>query len=101
MTSDEYDLLWIPACRSLGLIPNNKGRWIGKGSDILDDLLGVTEFKNWLPRPLLGETPMQQDLKNLLRGLSGPHALTILRAYRIKKGLGECEIEKKLRGQKR
>ncbi len=53
----------------------------------LDDLLGITEFNGYCNRPATEDYPMSSELRSLLLGLLGPYSETILKAYRIKKGL--------------
>lgn len=74
MISGEMDTYWIPAARNLGL-----NYW-----SELDNALGVDEYR--VGRPFSHE-PLPQDLKKLLVMLAGPHGKTILKAYRIQKGL--------------
>lgn len=53
----------------------------------LDKALGVTEYRDYYNRSADKDTPMDEELKKLLVMLAGPHGKTILKAYRIRKGL--------------
>lgn len=81
MTSEEAHSIWADAIRGLELEFNNEG------GGLLDRLLGVNEFKRWSWVSLEDETPMPEQLKEVVRKLAGPHGRTILKAYRIKRGL--------------
>lgn len=78
MTTSEYETYWIPALDALKL----------RGSAFeLDTLLGIGEFTVWYDRMPSEDTPMSDELKELLKKLAGPHGKALLRAYRIRKGL--------------
>lgn len=53
----------------------------------LDEMLGIKEYSKYMRRPVTQDYPMSDELKNLLMLLVGPHGKTILKVYRIKKGL--------------
>lgn len=51
-------------------------------------MLGVNDFYDFLKRNAYYDKKMSEGpFKELLKKLGGPHAKTILKAYRIKKGL--------------
>lgn len=55
----------------------------------LDKVLGVTEYRDFYPRAYSLDTIMDPDLVRLLEKLTGPHAKTILRAYKIQRGISD------------
>ena len=87
MTTDDFVQYWKPACVNLiklGIISGNQYT----GGRPLDTLLGVDEYRQWFPTSSLhGTDPLPDELKNVCRYLQGPHAVTILKAFRIRKGL--------------
>lgn len=53
----------------------------------LDKALGITEYRDFYVSRQEDDTPLAEELKKLLLMLAGPHGKTILKAYRIRKGL--------------
>ena len=54
---------------------------------LLDKALGVTIYSDYMSRPEHMDYPLSDEMKELLVKLAGPHGRTVLRAYRIRKGL--------------
>lgn len=83
MIRDDWVSHWIPACENL----------FGKGHSFewnkqLDDALGIDELQSvWGNDESPRFKPMTEELKKLLELLAGPHGKTLLKAYRIRKGL--------------
>lgn len=78
MTPTEMRELWVPAKRALKI-----------DSFELEAALGIEVWSNFtqnspVVRP---DPPLSEELALVLRQLAGPHGPTILKAYRIKKGL--------------
>ncbi len=82
MTLDELRKYLLPALRGLGLQETIFN------AEKLDEMLSVDWYKNY-HHSKKGEIPpsLSEEAKTLYRGLAGPHAQTILKAYRIRKGL--------------
>jgi hypothetical protein len=96
MTYDELFEYWMPVAN----------KFFPKGAEIsgldglhghipyqaVDRLLGIDEYTygyyhaSQRTKP---STPISQELKQLLVALAGPHGDTILKIYRIQKGLDE------------
>lgn len=53
----------------------------------LDKALGITEYHDFYRSRQEDDTPLPEELKKLLLMLAGPHGKTILKVYRIRKGL--------------
>lgn len=84
---------WKPAAQNLsrlGALYPSYNSW-GLYSK-LGDALGIKEYDDFLGRANHLDFPISDELKQLLIMLTGPHAVTILKAYRIQKGL---ELEEK------
>jgi hypothetical protein len=78
MTLEEIEKYLNPACvRIIGL----KMPYVTCGdADKLDDLLGLDYWS-------CHRTPMPEEIKQLYIKLAGPHGKTVLKAWRILKGL--------------
>jgi hypothetical protein len=83
MTAEEKLTYWDPAARSIFW----KVRGTEAANQALGKTLGLSDYKDWVHRDPEEDFPMSDDLKGLLTLLAGPHGLSILKAYRIKKGL--------------
>lgn len=55
----------------------------------LDEALGCNAWADYCNRGHSEDKPMSPEFRNLLEMLSGPHGLTILKAYRAKRGLDD------------
>ena len=81
MTIDEYHEIWAPLAEKI--CPEPCG-----GCRELAMLLGVhAQYVEFINRPAQEDYPMNQELKELLLKLSGPHGHALLKVYRIRKGL--------------
>lgn len=76
MTSQELIDYWIPACMGLGVAASR-----------LDGALGIDEYVKYTSSTAINDRHMSSELRILLIKLAGPHGKTILRAFRIRKGL--------------
>lgn len=77
---------WLPAVGNLLDKPSN--HVLVSDCHELDQLLGVDFYRKFKTAHDLKEAPvMNAKLKRLLTALAGPHGKTLLKAYRIKKGL--------------
>jgi hypothetical protein len=79
MNHEEVTIFLIPALKGLGK------QVCVQEAEHLDSALGVAHYRNYYLN--LNKEPAPEEYINLLRQLAGPHAHTILKAYRIKKGL--------------
>jgi hypothetical protein len=79
--------LWIPAITRLygSAGADTEDGW--SNYILLDKALGITEYRQFYHRSALLDYPIAEDLKKLLVMLAGPHGKSILKAYRIQKGL--------------
>lgn len=77
MTTEELTDYWIPACMGLG--------WVAPSR--LDGALGIDEYAKFMANTAINDRHMSSELRILLIKLAGPHGKTILRAFRIRKGL--------------
>jgi hypothetical protein len=83
MTMVEYAVFWTPAANRVCSSRCNE-----KGEENLALLLGMQPaFVAFLNRPGEKDWPMSEELKELLIKLAGPHGATVLKIYRIQKGL--------------
>lgn len=97
MNSKDLDRYFGPAVKNLFEDHNAKLHdWntdYGRGSAgwpafvRLDILLGSTEYRDYYKNPHDLDQPISEEFKILLQALAGPHGKTILKAYRIKRGL--------------
>lgn len=93
MTENELTEYYIPAlekCLNINLKNIKRVKYLGEQSDVLlhfDKLLGITEYEKYRSTTASLDEPLPEPLKELLIKLAGPHGKTILKAYRIKKGL--------------
>lgn len=86
MNEDDVNVLWVPAAIACGL--HCKGEHLKNGCLLLDEMLGVNDFHDFLKRNAIYDKKMLEGpFKELLKKLGGPHAKAILKAYRIKNGL--------------
>lgn len=79
MTPDDFHGYWAPACRALADTPLADFA----GSKLIAEVLGL-EYPHsgyWQ------EIPLTEEMKGLLCALAGPHGQTLLKVYRIRKGL--------------
>lgn len=89
MTSEEFRIYWLPAyfnLKEIGCLQEadrDTGAF-GANGTAMDKLLGVTQ---WEAFGDVLQDNMPDDLKKLLSMLAGPHGKTILKAYRIRRGL--------------
>lgn len=60
---------------------------LGDACLALDKALGVDLYRGYMTRPSTLDFPLPAHWRELLTKLAGPHGKTILRAYRIKRGL--------------
>lgn len=81
MTYDDVIELLVPALQGLG-----RASTVGQAK-LLDQETGVDYYHQYSTLQPMRHVPLPEDYANLLRQLAGPHAHTILKAYRIKKGL--------------
>lgn len=81
MTCEEIIELLVPALQGLG-----RASTVGQAK-LLDQETGVDYYHQYSMSRSIEHVPLPEDYANLLRQLAGPHAHTILKAYRIKKGL--------------
>lgn len=56
------------------------------GAIALEKLLGITDYSDYY-NGIVNREPMSEELKKLLVMLASPHGKTILKMYRIRKGL--------------
>lgn len=83
MTFNDIREYLTPALHGLGMESTvNGGRQ-------LDILLGLDEYENYQSSMVDYAVPrkLTLELQNLYRALAGPHAHTVLKMWRIKKGL--------------
>lgn len=59
----------------------------------LDEALGYPYYDEYCKRRHEDDFPLDDDMRELLIKLAGPHGKTILKMYRIKKGLDKCETQ--------
>lgn len=81
MTYVEVLELLVPALQGLG-----RASTVDQAK-LLDQETGVDYYHQYTTLRTMQHVPLPEDYANLLRQLAGPHAHTILKAYRIKKGL--------------
>lgn len=81
MNLNDCSEYWYPACKNLF------GSSTIATAKQLDRALGSAIFSEYLPRPLVEDFPLNDEMKMLLTKLAGPHGKTLLRAYRARKGL--------------
>lgn len=87
MIYEELDF-YLEAAMNVMDVPNSVLRPDGWNQLVeLDKALGITEYREFFPRPASLDKPMNEELKKLLVLLAGPHGKTILKVYRIRKGL--------------
>lgn len=87
MTAEEFITIWVPARNAL----YPEGKRLGgktKASQLMREALGARATKEHIEYYTNKDYPMDEELKRILLLLAGPHAHTILKAYRIRKGLG-------------
>lgn len=89
MTRDEFDLFWAPARDALYPLPSPTATSRLKASYQMREALGARATKEHTDffKTVVGSYPMDEELKKVLRLLNSPYAQTILKAYRIRKGL--------------
>lgn len=81
MNRDNLHEYWIPACENLFKNTNTSGK------HHLDSALGTNEYEKYLQRRDSQDYEMCEELKHLLAMLAGPHGHTVLKIYRLRKGL--------------
>lgn len=88
MTNDEFHNLWLPA---RNVIINHERPWpdTNEHSEDFEKYLGTTEYTQWRNSPVAQhDPPMNDSLRRVLEAvLHSPHWPTIVRVYRIQKGL--------------
>lgn len=91
MTRDEFLNYFEPAVQALDLV-NSKEMLLHvphmrqhMSYRKLDQLLGIEEWSLYTSREFSEDTPMPEELKSLLIKLCGPHAKTILKAYKAQR----------------
>lgn len=86
MTLLELYELWLPVCVKLF------GGETQEDRKLLDELLGVKEFDRYLQNKFHYEdVPMSEDVKSILVMILGPHGETMVKVWRIRKGLDVTE----------
>jgi hypothetical protein len=86
MTLSEVKEYLIPALNGLGMEETVYY------AEQLDDLLGITAYRNYAQGRI--KTYLTPEQRNLYRALAGPHAHTVLKMWRIRKGLENAtEVE--------
>lgn len=88
-TSKDIVLYWMPAAYNLFENDHSSGLGARLRSKLntLGLILGTTEIADYwlLPEPEL--KPTSEELKSLLTAFAGPHGQTLLKAYKIRRGL--------------
>lgn len=84
MTAYEFEHYWAPARDAL--YPNLHESRL-EASIKMRSLLGSRAYIEHRQYFLDSDYPMSEELKSILRLLNSPHAQTILKVYRIKKGM--------------
>lgn len=80
--SDLYNY-YVPASRSLfGYNPV-----MSVSLALLDQALGIAAYATYMRTEYVNDSPLDEEIRQLLIKLAGPHGKTILKAYRIRKGL--------------
>lgn len=86
MNTDDFYDYFNPACVNLDIAKAD-----------LDNHLGIAEYTKWSRSPPDLGKPMSSKLKALFKALQGPHGATILKAFRIQKGLDNgCSAKRNL-----
>jgi hypothetical protein len=75
MNSNDYNSYFRPVMDKFGM----------KDPCELDRLLGLEMWENFQRRSSLADKPMDDRMRNLFRGLMGPHSSTILKLWEIRK----------------
>jgi hypothetical protein len=82
MSSGYFEDLWMKAYWNLAsAIPNFYSRFDKPHSSYIANALGFSDHTG------ISQHEGNKDLENLLEMLAGPHGPTILKMYRIQKGL--------------
>jgi hypothetical protein len=82
MSLDYFEDLWMKAYWNLvSAIPNFDSRFANPHNSFIANALGFSSHTG------ISQHEGNKDLENLLKMLAGPHGPTILKAYRIKRGL--------------
>jgi hypothetical protein len=88
MNLDDFVNYWEPACENLfGERPDTSIEENIKYYRKLDSALGTETYKRFWNRSMQKDFPMEENLKNLLVKLAGPHGKALLRAYQIQHGV--------------
>lgn len=90
MTSSDVLCYWRPAAQALYGKFTHDSLEIEEKLKRLDRDLGLKgpeSYSAYLGRAIHHDMPMSDDLRHLLKLITGEHGKTILKAYRIKKGL--------------
>ena len=88
MRSKEVADFWIPAMERIFSTGSNFWRTVDNAHQ-LDRALGVMDYHDfWISKLPDEDKPLlSEDLKRVLIMLAGPHSKSVLKAYRIVKGL--------------
>lgn len=86
MNFEDYDKYWQPA-RDCFVERTREGHVWKDDLTFAAMLDMVDSFKAFTSRPHTADSPMDNDLKQLLMLLAGPHGKTMLKAYQARKGL--------------
>lgn len=93
MTPNNFRKYWIPAAENLlSLLEphmlNTNSLYNSSINNTFSRLMNLDlYFEEYVNTPLEKDKEMSDEMKNLMLGLAGPHALTIYKAYRIRKDL--------------
>lgn len=91
MNREDRRAYWYPAVENL--FPNALD-----GDRALEKALGIKTYSEYCMREEIHDYPLSEEWVTLLTQLAGPHGHTILKAYRIKKGLARAEQTHKFFG---
>ena len=92
MNLDDFIKYWIPACTNL--FGEHDVGGVGFRIDFytkLDRALDVELYTRFWCRASRRDKPLDENTRNLLVKLAGPHGRTILRAYQIQHGIENHE----------
>ncbi len=91
MNAKDYANYWVPACKNLF---DERMYRLGDGQEEiyswasqLETALGIGNLTAYWQRTAREDYPMSTELRELLTKLAGPHGKTVLKTYRIQKGL--------------
>lgn len=90
MTSDEFSELWIPARNNyMAYLNGHRVSNFSHYSHRLVKLIGACahEYEEWHSGQASANFPMNDELREILLALSGPHANTMIKVLEIRKGI--------------